>query len=104
MIVNACDGEPLVGKDAVLLDQVPGLVIDGAALVARASRAREVLIAVHAGSPTESRVAALLTVEHDRLPGARLLRVPPRYVSSEPSALAALASGAKAQPVTRDPP
>ena len=104
LIINACDGEPLVTKDAELVARVPGLVLDGAALVAHAVQARDVLFAVHAGSATETRLRSVLLAEQGRLPGVRVLSAPPRYVSSESSALAALAAGGEARPVIRGAP
>ena len=104
MIINLCDCEPLVTKDAELAARVPGLLLDGAALVAHAVQARDVWFAVHAGSATETRMRSVLLAEPDRLPGARVLSAPPRYVSSEASALAALAAGGEARPVARGGP
>ena len=47
VVVNATESEPASFKDRVLITQTPHLVLDGAALVASAIRARTVHIAVH---------------------------------------------------------
>ena len=93
LVVNACDGEPLVAKDAVLIARNPALVVDGASLVARALGARRVLFAAHIGSATQTRLHAVLHRKAARLPEPGVLAVPPRYVSSESSALASLLVG-----------
>jgi NADH:ubiquinone oxidoreductase subunit F (NADH-binding) len=104
LVVNACDGEPLVAKDEVLLRRSPGLVADGAALVAQAVGAREVVLAAHQGSAAESHLRQLLAVERFRWPAARLLAVPRRYVASEASALASAALGGPALPAYHERP
>ncbi len=98
IIVNACDGEPLVAKDEVLLRLSPGLVADGAALVAHALGARRVVFAAHTGSSAERMAYALLDREASRLPNPGVLSVPRRYVSSESTALASLLAGGEARP------
>jgi NADH:ubiquinone oxidoreductase subunit F (NADH-binding) len=60
------------------------------------------VLAVHAGSPSESCGRSLLA-ENGRLwPAARLLAVPNRYVSSEATAIAAFAAGREARPQDRE--
>ncbi|MEZ5091360.1 NADH-ubiquinone oxidoreductase-F iron-sulfur binding region domain-containing protein [Nocardioides sp.] len=46
VVGNGMEGEPLSHKDAVLLTQAPGLVLDGLELVSRALRAKRTLLAV----------------------------------------------------------
>jgi NADH:ubiquinone oxidoreductase subunit F (NADH-binding) len=104
LIVNVCDGEPLVSKDAVLVSRSPGLLIDGVALVAAATQAREVVFAVHADTPTEAALRALLGREGQLLPPSRVMAVPARYVSSEESSLASRAMDGEARPRFRSVP
>lgn len=105
VIANGSEGEPASLKDQVLLVQVPHLVLDGAQLAARAIEAREVVLAVHAGTLQE---AVLLTALAERrtedVVPVRLLRVPDRYVAGEASALASAARGGASQPVLHDRP
>jgi NADH:ubiquinone oxidoreductase subunit F (NADH-binding) len=88
LIVNVCDSEPLAAKDGLLLRVAPGLVADGTALIARAVGAREVVLAVHAGSRSEQYGRNLLAQNGQLWSSARLLAVPDRYVSGEATALA----------------
>lgn len=104
LVVNACDGEPLVAKDVTLLHRSPGLVADGVALIARAVGARSVVLAAHEGSVAERLAGDLVRTERALLPRPSVLPVPPRYVSSEASALAALLSGGPAKPTHRERP
>jgi NADH:ubiquinone oxidoreductase subunit F (NADH-binding) len=103
LIINACDGEPEVHKDEVLLGCSPGLVADGVALVAHAVKARDVVFAAHRGSATEAALRALIARE-PLLAEASVLAVPARYVSSESSSLASLAAGGEARPLFRQVP
>jgi NADH:ubiquinone oxidoreductase subunit F (NADH-binding) len=98
LIVNACDGEPLVGKDATLLARRPLLVADGIAILQAILRPRRTLVAVHHGTGDTGLAEVLRAVDSE------VLVVPPRYVSSEASALASLAAGGDARPVHRDVP
>ncbi len=101
VIINACDGEPLVHKDSALLRHQPLLVADGIAIIQELVRPRRTMIAVHADSPAEPAAHDLIrTGEID----AEVLAVPDRYVSSEASALASLASGGEARPLYHEQP
>lgn len=91
VLANCSESEPASRKDAVLLDRAPHLVVDGALLAARATRARRVVLAAHAGGPARRLRAALA----ERPDGRRVevLEVPSRYVAGEASALIRLLRG-----------
>ena len=101
VIVNACDGEPLVQKDTALLRHRPMLVADGIAVLQRIVAPRRTLIAVHADSLAEEAAHQLISDGRIR---AEVLPVPDRYVSSEASSLASLAANGEARPRYRDKP
>ena len=48
VVVNGCESEPISAKDALLMRELPHLVLDGAAIAARAVGADEAVIAFEA--------------------------------------------------------
>ena len=59
VVVNGCESEPLSAKDALLIGELPHLVLDGAELAARAVGAEEVIVAFES-----SNSSARLSLEH----------------------------------------
>ena len=59
VVANGCESEPLSAKDALLLRELPHLVLDGAELAARAVGADEVILAYETSNPM-----ARLSLEH----------------------------------------
>jgi NADH:ubiquinone oxidoreductase subunit F (NADH-binding) len=102
VLVNACEGEPVSGKDRALLTLAPHLVIDGAALAAHAVAAAEIVVCLHDGDPVAGTVRAALAERRDPVP-IRLQAVPNRYVASEESALINLINTGDARPTTKPP-
>ena len=92
LVVNACDGELGAAKDTWVVEHRLAELVDGAALVADGA---PVTYAAHRGSETARRLAGA---------GLRVLEVPPRYVSSEESAIISLAQGGLARPMTKRQP
>ena len=92
LVVNACDGELSAAKDGWVVAHRLGELVDGATEIAAGA---PVTYAAHRGSDTALRLRAA------RL---RVLGVPPRYVSSEESALISLAQGGLARPMTKRQP
>lgn len=103
VLANGAEGEPASRKDRVLLREVPHLVLDGAAVAARAVGAGEALIALR---NTDSRSArslegALRERRDARLRGEpkfELVGVPERYLSGQESALVNVIGGGGVTP------
>jgi len=95
VVGNALEGEPLSGKDAVLLSRSAGLVLDGLTLAGTALGARRLLLATGPDvDPTALEPAA-------RARGIEVQRVPGGFVAGQESALVSRLSGGPGLP--RDP-
>ncbi len=105
VVANGAEGEPPSGKDKVLLAYVPHLVLDGAALAARAVGARYVVVAVgdvllpHVRHALAERRAA----GADRGLTLRVVAVPDRFVAGEETALVRFLNGGPALPAFTPP-
>lgn len=103
VIVNAAESEPASRKDHIVLAQRPHLVLDGAAIVARALGARTAVIYVHRDFVVQRRLAAALRERcAARLadPVWSVAAAPNRYVAGESSAVVSFVSGGSARPTT----
>ena len=103
VVVNGTESEPASKKDRVLLRELPHLVIDGAAVAARAVGAGEAIIAVPLdhGRTVESLQLALRERTQARRrdePRFELVGVPKGYLSGQESALVNALSGGPARP------
>jgi NADH:ubiquinone oxidoreductase subunit F (NADH-binding) len=102
VVANGAEGEPASRKDRVLLATNPHLVLDGAAVAARAVGASEVHVGVDrgdaAGLEAVQRAIAEREAEGERSPSFRVVVVPSRYVAGEESALVHLVNGGEAKP------
>ncbi len=103
LVANGAEGEPASKKDRVLLREVPHLVLDGAALAARAVGASTALIAVcEEDRRGASGISQALQERRDaRLkhePKFELVLVPERYISGQESALVNFLSGGPGNP------
>lgn len=107
VVVNATEGEPASMKDRTLLETLPHLMLDGAALTARAVGAREALVCVceSAGASLE-RVASAIS-ERSRLPGEwpalTLVAAPQGYIVGHESALVNHLNGGPGKPTFAPP-
>jgi len=99
LVVNAAEGEPASRKDRTLLSTRPHLVLDGAAVAARAIRASEVVIYLHRKQreATDALEAALAERGSEHVP-VRIVDAPARYVAGEASAVASYFAGRGALP------
>ncbi len=107
VVANGAEGEPASRKDRALLQHAPHLVIDGAAVAARAVGASEIHFVVDRGDGAGR--ASLDAALHARAnemprPGAwRIDVVPSRYVAGEESATVNFLNGGEAKPVSVPP-
>ncbi len=105
VVVNAMEGEPASGKDAVLLLSAPHLVLEGAQLVAAISRARRVVACV--ASNRDDMATSLSAAMGERRVHApsevpvELVRPPGRYIAGEESALVGWLARGRGAPVFR---
>ena len=102
VVVNAAEGEPASRKDAALLQYRPHLVLDGAADLAEAIAAREVIVWVHVDAMA-TRVSLRQAIAERRAanlvePPIRVLLAPAGYVSGEGSAVIAGVRGGNVAP------
>jgi NADH:ubiquinone oxidoreductase subunit F (NADH-binding) len=103
VVANGCEGEPASDKDHVLLDIARHLVIDGAVLAAHAVGASEIILCVHRDDDLVERLSRGLAQRPADEPTVRVVQVPPRYVSSEESALVNFVNTGDARPTTKPP-
>jgi NADH:ubiquinone oxidoreductase subunit F (NADH-binding) len=103
VLVNGAEGEPLSGKDRVLMRLAPHLVLDGAMAAAAAVGAREVVVAVRAdgAGAVESLRRALAERAGD--PASTIVTVPVAYLAGEESALIRHLDGGPLKPVVVPP-
>jgi NADH:ubiquinone oxidoreductase subunit F (NADH-binding) len=103
VVVNACESEPASHKDATLLRCAPHLVLDGAALAARALGADTAVVCLHRGDPATRHLSRALAERAGDGIDWRLAELPHRYVASEASALARFLTDGEALPTARPP-
>jgi NADH:ubiquinone oxidoreductase subunit F (NADH-binding) len=107
VVVNATEGEPASLKDRTLLETLAHLVLDGAALAARAIGADEAILCVCESADVGLERAAHAISEREQLPGRWprivLSSAPPGYVAGHESALVNHLNGGPGKP-TFSPP
>jgi len=103
VLVNACEGEPVSGKDHALLSLAPHLVLDGAVLAAHAVAAVEIIVCLHDGDPLARPLANAVAARRTDPVPIRFQPVPRRYVASEESALVNLLNTGDARPTSKPP-
>lgn len=108
VVVNATEGEPLSGKDKVLLRHVPHLVLDGGVALAVEVGTNDVVIAVSRTAQAEKNVLDAAIAERrarrvDRRVDVRIATVPEGFVAGEETALVHYLNGGPPVP-TMVPP
>jgi len=104
VLANGSEGEPLSGKDRLLMQCRPHLVIDGAFLAAATVKADDVVFYIgedHGAAADAMRRA--LAERSDAPARARLVPAPARYVAGEESAAVHCVNDAVALPQTTPP-
>jgi len=103
VVANGCESEPLSAKDALLLRELPHLVLDGAALAARAVGAEEVVVAFEErnGDARDSLERALHERRRARLDSVSfsLFTAEERFLSGQETALVSQLNGGPAKPM-----
>jgi NADH:ubiquinone oxidoreductase subunit F (NADH-binding) len=107
VVANGCESEPLSVKDALLLRELPHLVLDGAALAARAVGAAEVVIAYEEPN-SEARDSLEQALEERRRARVdsvefSLFAAEERFLSGQEAALVSQLSGGPAKPTLTPP-
>jgi NADH:ubiquinone oxidoreductase subunit F (NADH-binding) len=105
VVVNLSEGEPASLKDAVLAQAVPHLVLDGAAVTARALGAREIHVVVPGESAIVSHAVRRALAERaeagrDGRMSWRLHDADPTFVAGQAAAVLKLLAGRPNLPVT----
>ena len=107
VLANASEGEPASGKDRLLLESLPHLVLDGGVLAARTVGAGELIVCVDESAGVALRSLTRALTERERAGGDALRIaiqiVPQGYVSGQESALVNLCSGGPAKPTLTPP-
>ncbi len=107
VLANGAEGEPVSGKDQVLLSHVPHLVLDGAAVAAAAVGAREVTVVVGAGAAHALAAVRAAIAERQRRRLDRvsfqLVSAPDGFVTGEETALVNWLNGGPAKPTFTPP-
>lgn len=108
VVVNATEGEPLSGKDKVLLRHLPHLVLDGAVAAASALGARDAYVAVSEDARPEyatlvDELAVRQRRSNDGRVRLRLCTIPAGFVAGEETALVNALNGNPARPTFKPP-
>ena len=87
VVVNATEGEPGSVKDKMLMIRSPYLVLSGAALVAEALGAEEIVVGVAGNELAARSVEAAIKAEPGLRQMTRVVQLPDRFISGESGAL-----------------
>jgi NADH:ubiquinone oxidoreductase subunit F (NADH-binding)/ferredoxin len=101
VVVNGTEGEPGSFKDKMLLIRSPYLILSGAALVAEAIGADEIIVGVAGNELANRSVEAAIAAEPALRKIARVFQQPDRFISGESGALVRGINGKKPVPPGR---
>jgi NADH:ubiquinone oxidoreductase subunit F (NADH-binding) len=103
VVANGCEGDPTSGKDRLLMQAAPHLVLDGMALAAHAVGADQAILCVHRDSPLVEPMEAAIAERLYDPADVHLVTVPHRYVASEGSAVVNYLTTGEARPTSVPP-
>ncbi len=101
VVVNATEGEPGSLKDKMLMIRSPYLILSGAALVAEAVRAEEIVVGVAGHELANRSIEAAIAAEPGLRKMARVVQLPDRFISGESGALVRGINGKRPVPPGR---
>src|SRR3984893_7395896 len=101
VVVNASEGEPGSVKDKMLMIRSPYLILSGAALVAEALEAEEIIVGVTGNELANRSIEAAIAAEPGLRGLVRVVQQPERFISGESGALAAAINAKKPSPPGR---
>jgi NADH:ubiquinone oxidoreductase subunit F (NADH-binding)/ferredoxin len=101
VVVNATEGEPGSFKDKMLMVRSPYLILSGAALVAEAIDAEEIIIGVTGNELANRSIEAAVAAEPGLRKMVRVVQQPERFISGESGALVRGINGKKPVPPGR---
>jgi NADH:ubiquinone oxidoreductase subunit F (NADH-binding)/ferredoxin len=101
VVVNGTEGEPGSFKDKMLMIRSPYLILSGAALVAEALEAEEIIVGVTGNELANRSIEAAIAAEPGLRALVRVVQQPERFISGESGALVRGINGKKPVPPGR---
>jgi NADH:ubiquinone oxidoreductase subunit F (NADH-binding)/ferredoxin len=101
VVINGTEGEPGSFKDKMLMIRSPYLILSGAALVAEAIGAEEIIVGVTGNELANRSVEAAIAAEPGLRKLVRVFQQPERFISGESGALVRGINGKKPVPPGR---
>src|ERR1700729_4094448 len=101
VVVNATEGEPGSVKDKMLMIRSPYLILSGAALVAEAIGAEEIVVGVAGHELANRSIEAAIAAEPGLRKMVRVVQQPDRFISGESGALVRGVNGKRPIPPGR---
>src|SRR6202167_511606 len=101
VVVNATEGEPGSIKDKMLMIRSPYLILSGAALVAEAIGAEEIVVGVAGNELANRSLESAIAAEPALRKMARVVQLPDRFISGESGALVRGINGKRPVPPGR---
>ncbi|WP_300610106.1 NADH-quinone oxidoreductase subunit NuoF family protein [Trebonia sp.] len=101
VVVNAAEGEPGSFKDKMLMIRSPYLILSGAALVAEAIDAEEIVVGVTSSELANRSIEAAIAAEPGLRKMVRVVQQPERFISGQSGALIRGINGKKPLPPGR---